>query len=582
MTRRIKKTLSLIVLMFFAMCLQSQVLFEQHAISLGLEYVATSRSGISFCDFDDDGWDDITVPSNTGEAVRFFKNVEGSFEEIFFDIVDPLYRTRQVVWIDFDNDGDKDLFVTSQFEFNALYENDNFVFTNITASAGLPLDIIATDGGSWGDYDNDGDLDLFLANRDPFFLTPNMLYRNNGDKTFTNVNIASGIGNHSTLCFQGTFFDYNNDGFLDLYLINDRTITANILYRNNGDSTFADVSESSGTNYVMDAMSVALEDYNSDGYTDVYISNIYDVNRVILGNVLMENNGDGTFTNRAMETGTQFFDFSWGASWLDGDNDGKLDLYVSGSNNENILENNSAAFFYQNEDDFSIISDSGFENDLAFSFGNATGDFNNDGFSDIIVLNQAPYNSFVFENRTSEISSNNWLRVKLQGVESNRDAYGAKIEIGTSLGVQYRYRASIESFLSQNSDTEVFGLNSATNIDYIKVTWPSGQEDLFEDIAVNDTLLLIEGEELLRTAPELALIELEFFPNPVYDMLTVQLPLTETRGVLSLYDVLGNKLKSEELSATTTQISLQTLPTGMYLAVYTSDTTSTTKKIMKL
>lgn len=577
-----KHIFSLYISLCFCFSIHGQVLFEENAIDHGFVYVSSENVGISFCDFNGDGWDDITVPSGVNEPVRFFQNIEGTFVEVEMDLVDPIYRTKQVVWVDYDNDGDKDLFVTSEFNSNVLYENNNFVFTDVTESAGLPIENISTNGGAWADYDNDGDLDLFLGNRDSLFENPNMLFMNNGDATFTNVNEASGIGNESTLCFQGTFFDYNNDGWQDIYLINDRTITENILYHNNGDGTFTDVSEVSESNYIMDAMSIAIEDYDSDGDVDVYVTNTFDIDREIKGNVLMKNNGDGTFTDIATETGTRFDDTSWGANWLDGDNNGVLDLYVSGSSDENHETSQSAAFYYNEGDTFTTISENGFEDDLAFSYGNAIGDFNNDGFMDIITLNQAPYNGFLFENKTHELTDNNWLKVRLEGVESNRDGYGATIEIGTTQGTQYRFRASIESYLSQNSDTEVFGLGDATIIDYIQVTWPSGQVDVYNDVDINRTYKIIEGQEVLNITDFNIKDTFRLFPNPVKDIVSLELPITQTNGELHFYDLLGKKVRSQEITVTQTQISLNTLPSGIYIAVYESDTMHISKKIIKL
>lgn len=558
-----------------------QVLFEENASVRGFSYASSANSGITFCDFNKDGWDDITVPSVAGDPIRFFQNIQGDFEEVFLEINDPLVRTKQIVWIDFDNDGDKDLFATSEFSSNALYENNDFEFTDITTSAGLPTENVYTNGGSWADYDNDGDLDLFLANRDSLFETPNMLYRNNGDGTFTNVNIISGIGNESTLCFQGTFFDYNNDGWLDLFLINDRTITENILYQNNGNGTFVDVSEQSGSNLVMDAMSIGIEDYDNDGDIDVYITNTFDIDREIKGNVLMSNNGDGSFEDIATDTGTRFDDTSWGANWLDGDNNGQLDLYVSGSSDENSDSSRSSAFYYYNNQAFNLIEDSGFENDLSFSYGNAIGDFNNDGYTDVLVLNQAPYQCALFENKSDELLSNNWLKIALEGVQSNKDGYGAKIEIGTSQGIQYRFRASIESYLSQNSDTEMFGLNKSNNVDYVQVTWPSGQIDLYSDLEVNTTYKIVEGQEILSTNVLTVEENLTIFPNPVKNILSVKIHPSNIDGTLTIYDMLGKKIGLYILSGLNSQINLELLTKGFYVGEFTKGTKNLRIKILK-
>ncbi|MCP4801292.1 MAG: VCBS repeat-containing protein, partial [Bacteroidetes bacterium] len=166
-------------------------------------------------------------------------------------------------------------------------------------------------------------------------------YRNNGDATFTDVSSSAGISNLNHLSLCASFFDFNNDGWQDIYIANDRFTTSNILYKNNGNGTFTDVSSSSGSGITMDAMSTTIGDYNSDGFLDIYITNTSS------GNYFLENNGDETFTNIASSNGTLFQSISWGAVFLDADNDSDLDLYVSGMRDGTSGQLPSA--FYQND-----------------------------------------------------------------------------------------------------------------------------------------------------------------------------------------------------------------------------------------
>ena len=351
---------------FVSLLGHSQILFEDVSESINFSFSndVMFGTGVSFCDFDNDGWDDITV-SGDDQPIGFFRNVNGIFEEVTYELENLPMSLKQAVWIDFDNDGDKDLFLASEEYKNRLYRNDDFIFTDITVAAGLPDIVLQTNSGSWGDYDNDGDLDLFLSNRDLDQNIPNMLFRNNGDETFTNVNASCGIGNVSMITFQGTFFDYNNDGWLDIYLINDRKVTPNILYHNNGDGTFSDMSVQAEAGYVMDAMSVGLDDYDADGFIDVYITNTaFDEDFPVPANALMKNDGDGTFSEIAIPSGVSFDRISWGASFVDMDNNGKLDLYVSGvdDTNENGEQERhlhmSISFLLDNSDDGTMITPS--------------------------------------------------------------------------------------------------------------------------------------------------------------------------------------------------------------------------------
>lgn len=573
-----------LVFLLLPFTLTGQVLFEESASDLGYVEIRSvpEGAGVSFADFDKDGWDDITVPSDAGEPVKFYKNTGGSFTEVTFDITDPMFTTKSVVWVDFDNDGDKDLFVSSEFSPNRFYRNDDFTFVDITASAGLPTDVIFTNGASWGDYDNDGLLDLFLANRDLDQVVPNMLYKNNGDGTFTLANSSSNIGDSSVVTFQGTFYDINNDGWMEIYLINDRVFTKNVMYKNNGAGTYSDISFFSGSDYQMNAMSAAIEDYDYDGYTDMYITNTtIDGSDPDPGNILMKNNGDETFTNVSIATGVQFGYFSWGAVWLDGDNDGYLDLYVSGqfaTDGGSILP----AAYYDNQGDatFERVVGQGFEEDLAFSYGNAIGDIDNDGYPDIVVANGDPYNDYIWYNKTSELNNNNYFKVKLEGTISNRDGVGARIELLAGGQTQYRFTASLEGYMSQNSDTEFFGLGSADQVDMIKVYWPSGQIDTFEDLVSNQTVTIIEASGILSSIDNNRELSFVLYPNPVKDYLNIQLAAIAIKEV-NITNLLGQFVLQQEVNASTVKLDLAFLKSGVYFLSIKTEEGIQTKRFIK-
>ncbi|WP_299213478.1 FG-GAP-like repeat-containing protein [uncultured Dokdonia sp.] len=543
-------------------------------------------TGVPFCDFDKDGWDDITVSGDDGEPIGFFRNVNGVFEKVTFELEQLPMSLKQAVWIDFDNDGDKDLFVASEEYKNRLYRNDNFIFTDITVAAGIPDVLLHTNSGSWGDYDNDGDLDLFLSNRDLNQLIPNMLFRNNGDGTFENVNELSAIGNVSKITFQATFFDYNNDGWLDIYLINDRKVTTNILYHNNGDGTFTDISEEAEVGYVMDAMSVGLDDYDADGFIDVYITNTaYDQDFPVPANALMKNNGDGTFSEIAISSGVSFDRTSWGANFIDMDNDGRLDLYVSGFDDTNDNGEVSAAFYYQNEDiSFTRVLSNGFETDLAHSYGNATGDFDHDGYLDIVVANRDPYTFDLWNNRYYQLLFNKWLKVSLEGVESNRDGYGSRIEISINGEKQYRVTTNVESYLSQNSDVESFGVGNVAIIDYVKVTWLSGHIDLIEDVSANQTITIIEGQSPLTVEDVQTDFDIQLYPNPTKDIITVKISeFIAGNSEIKIYNMLGQLVATHLIQQDEMVVSTSDLYRGTYfISFYKENELVITKKIIKI
>ncbi len=553
----------------------AQLSFINSATSQGVGVTYGSSSfggGVSFCDFDNDGWDDITYATTDGEEVYFFKNNNGVFSQIDLGIND-VYRTSQVIWIDYDSDGDKDFFATSKSGFNKFYRNEgNLVFTDITSTCGLFTDNFLTNGASFGDIDNDGDLDVFISNRDD--IDPkdqySYLYRNNNG-IFEEITATANIYLGNQLSFCSAFFDYNNDGFQDIYVANDKSPNINRLYKNNnGDGTFTDVSIASGAGIAIDAMSTTIGDYNNDGWFDIYVTNTSG------GNHHLKNNGDGTFTDMASALGTGFYSIAWGAVFLDADNDADLDLYVSSSVFGSDPRLTSAFYENQGNDTYLIPTNIGFDDDKLRSFSNAIGDFNNDGLPDIIVMNDTE-NNFLWENTT--INSNNWLKIKLQGVTSNRDGIGSKIECFANGKVQYRYTLNGEGYIGQNSNTEFIGLGSATTIDYIKVTWLSGTVDLLSDVDVNQSILIVEGENILSNS-DFTKISFNIYPNPSTAIFNIELPHFSSDELLNVYDIFGRKLKTKSLDSQKTTINLKEFSEGVYFFKLQSDLGTSIKKVI--
>ncbi len=473
---------------FFIVCFlgNAQLAFQENALNLGVAQSYGSSNlggGVSFVDFDNDGWDDITFATGDNMETLFFKNLGGTFVQVELGINDT-YETKQVIWVDYDNDGDKDFFATSITGLNKFYRNEgNLTFTDITETTGLFTENLYTYGAAFGDIDNDGDLDIFLTNRDVISLDQrNYLYLNDNG-FYVDVTETAGLFMGNELSFCASFFDYNKDGLQDIYVSNDKYTKINRLYKNNGDNTFDDVSEASGAGMAIDAMSTTIDDYNGDGWLDIYVTNTTE------GNYHLRNNGDGTFTNVAEALGTAFYSIAWGAVFLDAENDGDLDLYVSG-----MLDGSNSSLpsaFYQNLNGFyTIPSNIGFDEDTRTSFSNAIGDFNNDGLPDIIVMNDTEPN-FLWENKSN--TNHNWVKLKLEGTTSNRDGIGSTIEIVANGKSHFRYTLCGEGYLGQHSNIELIGLLNAPVIDYIKVIWLSGIEDIIQNVDVNKTYKVIEG-----------------------------------------------------------------------------------------
>ena len=569
-----------IIFLIFSNLSYAQLAFDDVADQIGVDYSygdSEYGGGVSFADFDNDGWDDITYASENGVDLYFFKNTNGVFNLVTFNGISNTSKAKQVIWVDYDNDGDKDFFVTAIEGKNAFYSNDGEMnFTDISSTIGIFQTDLFTYGASFGDIDNDGDLDLFISNRSP--EDHNYLYRNDSG-IYVDITGTSGISLEGQLSFCSIFFDYDKDGLQDIYVSNDKEENINRLYKNLGDGVFQDVSESSNAGVDVSAMSTTLGDFNNDGWFDIYITNTpFSQVSSIQGNVLLKNNGDGTFTNVATETGTSFDSVGWGSVFLDADNDGLLDIYVSSSENGNGSLISSAFYHQQDDETFIIPQDIGFNTDLRESYTNAIGDINNDGKPEIVVGNDTD-NNFLWQNNT--FNENNWLKVKLEGVVSNKDGIGNTIEINVDGQSQYRYTLAGEGYLSQNSFYEFFGTGLSNLIDYVKVTWTStGATETFNNIEANQSITIKEGIGILNDNDYIVEDLLSIYPNPSNDGVFKLSTKNNVSNTLKVYDLSGRLIFNIKNLKDNDEFSLNHCKKGIYVANLSSGKKSSTIKLV--
>ena len=566
-----------LVFLFFISNVSAQISFEDVANDIGTAYsygTSTWGGGVSFSDFDNDGWDDLTFATEEGTEIYFLKNNDGIFNSVSLNGISNTFKTKQVIWIDYDNDGDQDFFVTGFEGVNKFYKNEGDMnFTDISSTIGFFQTDLFTYGVSFADMDNDGDLDAFISNRDGEADDQrNYLYRND-EGTYIDITESAGLSMSSHLSFCSIIFDYNKDGFQDIYISNDKPDNLNILYKNNGDGTFDDVSEYSGAGIGINAMTTTIGDYNNDGWFDIYITNTPE------GNELLRNNGDGTFTNVAEATATTFNSVGWGAVFLDADSDGLLDLYVSSDFDGSVGSFLSAAFYHQqNNETFSIPQNIGFQDDTRKSYTNAIGDIDNDGKPDIVVGNDIEPN-FLWANKT--VNENNWLKVKLEGVISNRDGIGNTIEINIDGQSQYRYTLAGEGYLSQNSFYEFFGMGNATEVDYVKVTWTAtGETEIITNIAANQAIIIKEGNGILSTENNLKDTAFSIYPNPSSNGIFKLSVLNQEKVSIQVFDISGRLITEKNNLRDNDQINLSQYQKGIYIARLSSETKNKTLKLV--
>jgi hypothetical protein len=496
--------------------------------------IRMNGSGAAWLDFDNDGdWDLYLINGAGGENVTnaLYKNDgDGTFtvQTSKCGALDT-GEGMAVSAADFNNDGFTDLFVTN-FESFLLYKNNgDETFTDVTISAFKGKIKNWWYGGSaWGDYDSDGFLDLYVCgyvdlskrprNTDfrfpmDFEGYPNTLYHNNGDGTFTDVTKHAKVGDAYRKSLQTLFADFNDDGLPDIFVANDTD--ANSLFLNRGDGIFREFSGPSGTSSTDGSMGIAYGDYNNDGMMDLFISNYTGEADILLSLVDNQSSNDGRVRN-AIYTA----DFNspilqkrtwdkvgWGTGFFDFDNDADLDLLianghlnaVSGDNRDEILlfENTGDGIFNDCSDSSSIRS-AGKRIYRSAIFA----DYNDDGKVDVYVVNNGEKSYDAREDRTgvllknSSKNDNHWLKVRLQGVTSNRDGYGAKIRVKTGTRTQIRELVSGIGYFSSNAKELYFGLGNVQKIDLLEIKWPSGIMQRFEDIMADQTLLIVEGKRI--------------------------------------------------------------------------------------
>jgi hypothetical protein len=482
-------------------------------------------AGAAWGDFNGDGALDLYVATQVGPN-SLFQNLGGGAG--FVDVAaqlgvdDPGGQGTGALWGDYDNDGDADLFVMNRGD-SVMYRNDGpggpggWIFTDVTAELGLAA-FGRTAAAVYGDYDNDGWLDLYVANHGyyPRYPQPgddlrsDYLFRNtaapDGSRTFVNVapqlfpeNVLA-----NTLAHSVGFFDYDNDGDLDIYVVNevmgtDDTLLGNILWRNDGPGgpagwIFTDATLAAKLTLRSNPMGLSIGDINNDGWWDIAMSDVGP-------NTLFQNHF-GVFTERAKAAGVQRTkipgtstkQISWGMLFLDFDFDGFEDLYVAaGELSISSLKQQPNALFRNDRNPpnitFTDVTAGSGADDPLRSRTAIKGDYDGDGDEDIYVVNYGqPAHLF----RNDQIGGD-YLVLKLTGTVSNRDAIGARVRLSWTGGPdQYRMVQSGSTTGGSNELALFFGVPGAATVDTVTIDWPSGLNTVLSDVPTRQRLTVIE------------------------------------------------------------------------------------------
>jgi tetratricopeptide (TPR) repeat protein len=490
--------------------------FVDVAASLGIDPVG-GAGGAIMDDFDNDGMLDIVISTvNACASLRYFRNNGGGS---FSDWTERAKLTDQLggincVQADYNNDGRLDIYVMrGGWEFpmrNSLLRNNaDGTFTDVTQSSGLASGEHRTHSAAWADYDNDGWLDVFVGHEE----TPSQLFRNRGDGMFEDVTRKAGVG-RTAFTKGAAWGDYDNDGYADLYVSNYGE--ENFLYYNRGDGTFEEIGKRLRVENPIMSFPTWFFDYDNDGWLDLFVASfvpsVAEVARGFLGlppraetMKLYRNDAKGGFQDVTNDIGLGRVVPTMGANFGDLDNDGFLDIYLgTGAPSFAALMPNFA-FRNQAGKKFADVTAATGTGHLQKGHGVAFGDLDNDGDEDLYVniggfVPGDYYNKVLFANPGG---ANNWISIKLTGVKSNRAAIGAKIKLTLSdakgrKSQRYREVTSGGSFGASSLQQEI-GIGRARQIDEMEIWWPaSGSRQVFRNVKVNQFIEVKESEENYR------------------------------------------------------------------------------------
>ncbi|MGH9840612.1 MAG: FG-GAP-like repeat-containing protein [Blastocatellia bacterium] len=506
--------------------------------------VETMTGGVAVIDYDGDGWQDLyftngaELPAMKKSSLQFWNrlyrnNRDGTFSDVTekAGVAGEGYSMGAAM-ADYDNDGDQDLFVAG-VNRNLLFRNlsaegGNGRFDDVTDKAGLTNRTLWSVAAAWLDYDNDGDLDLFVVNYckwtpeidpycgaakegwrtycfpDKYEGLPNQLFRNNGDGTFADVSGQSGIAKHVGKGMGVAIADYDDDGFVDVFVANDTL--PNFLFRNNGRGGFEEVALAAGvavndSGRPVSSMGVDFRDYDNDGLPDLIISALEGETYPLFRNLGKGFFGDATWQSRlGAETVKRS---GWSLGLFDFNNDGWKDLFtVNAHVNDNIeLYNNQT--YRQPNSVFANLGNGAFQ-DVSRNAGEdfqlkrarrgcAFADFDNDGRVDVVTtsLNEPVE---LFRNELPD--GNHWLAIRLAGVKSNRDGIGAKIKLTTADGrVQHNHVTTSVGYASSSDLRAHFGLGREAKVKEVEIRWPSGAARKLKEVAVDRLLTVTEDSK---------------------------------------------------------------------------------------
>ena len=511
--------------------------------AFGQKYMPeTLGAGGVWLDVDDDGWQDIVLVNSSAwpgqgtsdtHAMLYRNNGDGTFADISagsgLDV--PLYGFGGAAG-DFDNDGQTDLYITALGPNRLLRGQGDGTFVDVTEASGTGDPGFST-SAVWFDYDNDGYLDIFVANyvewtpeidlyctldgETKSYCTPesyqgqsSTLFHNLGNGTFEDVSVSAGVSNPSAKALSASMFDVNSDGWMDLFVTNDTQ--PNQLFQNQGDGTFDDIAVVAGVAFseagiARAGMGVDAADFDGSGHPSLIIGNFS--NEMM---ALYHNEGNGLFIDEAPRSalgrGT-LLTLTFGCFFFDYDLDGWLDVFAANGHVADDIEQVQSRVTYAQRPQLfhndgrgrfeEIVDEAGDAlQQPMVARGAAYADYDNDGDLDILMTSNGGAPRLL---RNDGGNTNNLLRVKTVGTESNRDGIGARVEVTVAGQSRWQMVKTGSSYASQSEVPLTFGLGNETSVERLRVSWPSGQVDEVTGLAANEFLVIEEGRGTVSSTP---------------------------------------------------------------------------------
>jgi hypothetical protein len=545
-----------------------------------------SRS-VNWVDVNNDGLTDLFISNGKagGQDNMLYLNTNGTnFMQVASDIiVNDSKPSDGGTFADCDNDGDLDAVVVNWYlQDNMFYLNDGS--GNFAQQATQPM--IASGGysetASWGDYDNDGLVDLYVTRSGATVaLRRNQLYHNDGSNAFTKILTGDQVMN-TTRARSVNWTDIDNDGDVDLFVtIEGATNNNENLYRNDGGGNFTRLITGDLVNNGGATMSGSWADYDNDGDLDVYICNDGS------NNALFRNDGNFNFTKITGDPVALANSHSYSSAWSDIDNDGDVDLFVTNAFNTATEPLNN--FLYTNNGDgtFTKVETGAPATDLSWSYGCAFGDYDNDGFEDLAVAtttyNNVDETDLLYHN---DGNANHWITIKLVGMLANKSAIGAKVRLTATINgvavTQMREISAQSSYCGQNDLRAHFGLGDAASVTSVTVDWPSTTADeIFTNVSGNQFITITEGQGLKVGSFESNPADFMIYPNPANDILNIKAKDRRQIASVRIYDTSGKLAMSVPNASGISALNISHLAAGNYLIQIDSDKGKSESKFIK-